>query len=68
MSELNHPIIFVVLLLVMLLAAQAALRWWRENQYNFNGKTVMITGGSRGLGLVMARELVQQGARIVITF
>ncbi|WP_276497301.1 SDR family NAD(P)-dependent oxidoreductase [Pontibacter litorisediminis] len=34
--------------------------------YDFNGKTVLITGGSRGLGLVMARQLAKEGARLVL--
>lgn len=40
--------------------------WWRERIYNLNGKTVLITGGSRGLGLVLARQLVQAGVRLAI--
>ena len=34
--------------------------------YDLNRKVVLITGGSRGLGLVMAREFAKRGARIVI--
>ena len=34
--------------------------------YNLRGKVVLITGGSRGLGLVMAREFASEGAKIVI--
>ncbi|PTX21328.1 short-subunit dehydrogenase [Pontibacter mucosus] len=34
--------------------------------YDFNGKTVLITGGSRGLGLVMARQLAKDGAKLVL--
>jgi NAD(P)-dependent dehydrogenase (short-subunit alcohol dehydrogenase family) len=30
------------------------------------GKVVVIAGGSRGLGLVMARQLAQQGARLAL--
>ena len=30
------------------------------------GKTIVITGGSRGLGLVLARGLIQRGARVAI--
>ena len=30
-------------------------------------KTVLITGGSRGLGLAMARALAAQGCRVAIT-
>jgi NAD(P)-dependent dehydrogenase (short-subunit alcohol dehydrogenase family) len=35
-------------------------------QYDFRDKTVLITGGSRGLGLVMAREFAREGARLAI--
>ncbi|MBV9211252.1 MAG: SDR family oxidoreductase [Acidobacteria bacterium] len=47
-----------------LLAARALTRRWRE--YDFKSKTVLITGGSRGLGLVLAREFAREGARIAI--
>jgi NAD(P)-dependent dehydrogenase (short-subunit alcohol dehydrogenase family) len=35
-------------------------------RYDFRGKHVMITGGSRGLGLVLARQLADVGARLSI--
>jgi NAD(P)-dependent dehydrogenase (short-subunit alcohol dehydrogenase family) len=35
-------------------------------KYEVGGKVVLITGGSRGLGLVMARQLVAAGARVAI--
>lgn len=35
-------------------------------RYDFRGKVVLITGGSRGLGLVMARQLAREGARLVL--
>ncbi|WP_404365087.1 SDR family NAD(P)-dependent oxidoreductase [Corallococcus coralloides] len=35
-------------------------------RYSFKGRTVLITGGSRGLGLVMARMLLKEGARVAI--
>src|SRR3989442_13329666 len=47
-----------------LLAARAAVR--RSRQDDLRGKTVLITGGSRGLGLVMARQLMREGARVAI--
>ncbi len=33
---------------------------------DFRGRSVLITGGSRGLGLVLARELADQGALLTI--
>ncbi len=35
-------------------------------RYDFQGKHVLITGGSRGLGLVLARQLKRRGARLSI--
>jgi NAD(P)-dependent dehydrogenase (short-subunit alcohol dehydrogenase family) len=48
----------------LFLVTRAVVRWWRE--YDLRDKTVLITGGSRGLGLVMARQLLYQGARVAI--
>jgi NAD(P)-dependent dehydrogenase (short-subunit alcohol dehydrogenase family) len=47
-----------------LLAARSLLRRWTD--YDLRGKSVLITGGSRGLGLVMAREFASEGARVAI--
>lgn len=33
----------------------------------FTGKTALVTGGARGLGLSYARALAQGGARVVIS-
>jgi NAD(P)-dependent dehydrogenase (short-subunit alcohol dehydrogenase family) len=42
-------------------------RGWRTRRdYDFAGKVVVITGGSRGLGLILARELAQKGAKLVL--
>jgi NAD(P)-dependent dehydrogenase (short-subunit alcohol dehydrogenase family) len=43
-----------------------ARAWRRGEEYDFGGKSVVITGGSRGLGLVMARELADEGARLTL--
>lgn len=46
--------------------ALAKFVWRKMNEYDLRGKTVLITGGSRGLGLVLAREFAQHGARLAI--
>ena len=38
-----------------------------QQLFDLSGKTALITGGSRGLGLQMAEALGEQGARLVIT-
>jgi NAD(P)-dependent dehydrogenase (short-subunit alcohol dehydrogenase family) len=38
----------------------------RRRQIEIAGKVVLITGGSRGLGFALARELTDQGARVAI--
>lgn len=47
------------------LAARAGVR--QRRSYDFTGKTVLITGGARGLGLLLAREFAAEGARLVLT-
>ena len=37
-----------------------------SRRLDFRGRTVVITGGSRGLGLLIARELAAEGARLVL--
>ncbi len=37
-----------------------------RSNYSFRNRVVIITGGSRGLGLVLARELAEQGARLAL--
>jgi len=51
------------------LAAAGLGAWWlyrtlSRPSYSFRGKNAFITGGSRGLGLLMARELALRGARL----
>jgi short-subunit dehydrogenase len=54
------------LLLAAGLGAMWAARRLRLSAYTLAGKTVVITGGSRGLGLALAREAATQGARVAI--
>jgi short-subunit dehydrogenase len=50
------------------LGAMAAGRliWRKMTEYDLRNKTVLITGGSRGLGLVLAREFALEGAQVAI--
>ena len=41
-----------------------ALQWGRQE--NLSGQVVLITGGSRGLGLALAREFARVGCRLVL--
>jgi NAD(P)-dependent dehydrogenase (short-subunit alcohol dehydrogenase family) len=52
-------------------AGAGALLAWRafnrsRQALDLKGKSVLITGGSRGLGLVLARQLAAEGARLTI--
>lgn len=46
------------------LAVRAAIRLPRR--IDFGGKSVVITGGSRGLGLELARRFAREGARLAL--
>jgi NAD(P)-dependent dehydrogenase (short-subunit alcohol dehydrogenase family) len=55
------------------IAAAGALAGWAAmrllagaSRYEFADKTVLVTGGSRGLGLVLAKHLAASGARVAI--
>src|SRR5215470_9112584 len=45
-------------------AAYNALRL--RQTFDLRGKTVLITGGSRGLGFLLAREFAREGARVAL--
>ena len=47
-------------------ALMAARAWRASRAYDFEGKSVVITGGSRGLGLILARELARAGAKLTL--
>jgi short-subunit dehydrogenase len=52
-------------------AAAAGVLGWKlfrsaTRPDNWNGKVVLITGGSRGLGLALAQEAARHGARLAI--
>jgi NAD(P)-dependent dehydrogenase (short-subunit alcohol dehydrogenase family) len=49
-----------------LLAGLVAAKYVFRPTYDLRGKIVFITGGSRGLGLLLAREYAGRGARVAI--
>ena len=46
--------------------ASWAVRQARTRSYSFRDKVCLITGGSRGLGLVMARQICAEGGRVAL--
>jgi NAD(P)-dependent dehydrogenase (short-subunit alcohol dehydrogenase family) len=38
----------------------------RHRRWDLKGRNVLVTGGSRGLGIVLARQLLQAGARVAV--
>ena len=50
------------------MAALGTAAWLgrRGSRYDLRGRTVLITGGVRGLGLLLAREFGRRGARLAI--
>src|SRR3954471_13235535 len=52
--------------LVAIAGAAVATRSALRGRYSFRDKSVVITGGSRGLGLELARLFAEEGARITL--
>lgn len=63
-EEARKALVFAALGFAAAVGAAALLP--RRREYELRGKTVFLTGGSRGLGLVMARQLAAEGARLVL--
>jgi NAD(P)-dependent dehydrogenase (short-subunit alcohol dehydrogenase family) len=47
-------------------AGMAYAKARERRRFRFHGRTAVVTGGSRGLGLCIARQLAQEGARIAL--
>ena len=56
---------FIVLAVAILALAWMFIRLIR-GRFSFKDKVVLITGGSRGLGLILARQLCAQASRVAI--
>lgn len=64
MTRQQSTLIGLTIGAVTALAARRALR--ERHVISFEGRVVVITGGSRGLGLVIARQLAAEGARLCL--
>lgn len=60
----SRPALWAVLGVAAIAAAKAI--YAEINKYDLREKVVLITGGSRGLGLAMARELGKKGCKLVL--
>ena len=56
--------LYAIAALGLLAAARKIYR--NVTRYDFENKVVIITGGARGLGLILARQLAAKGANLVI--
>jgi NAD(P)-dependent dehydrogenase (short-subunit alcohol dehydrogenase family) len=61
---MNSYILLVALVTLFLLWAIARLI--RTQRYSLRDKVVLITGGSRGLGLVLARQICAAGGKVAL--
>ncbi|HEX8435489.1 SDR family NAD(P)-dependent oxidoreductase, partial [Archangium sp.] len=48
------------------MGAVMGLRALLREKVSFEGRTVLLTGGSRGLGQVLARQFLSEGARVIL--
>lgn len=39
---------------------------WLQERFGLEGRTAVVTGGTRGIGLMIARGLLQAGAKVII--
>jgi short-subunit dehydrogenase len=61
----NNKALFLTAALMLGAAAGMAMSRQRK-RFSFRGRSVIITGGSRGLGLELARQLARQRARLTL--
>src|SRR4051812_48811058 len=45
-------------------AVTARALWRRSTAFGLEGRVAVVTGGSRGLGFALCRELLERGARV----
>lgn len=64
----NPYILYTISFIVILISRYVVMMVWnsRKNHFPVAGLTAIVTGGSQGLGLSLARELAAKGANVVI--
>lgn len=62
---LHSVLLAVTTFVVPVLLARLSMGWLREDA-KFDGKHVLITGGSSGIGLALAEELLRQHANVTV--
>ncbi|MCA8829875.1 SDR family NAD(P)-dependent oxidoreductase [Hymenobacter pini] len=63
-SDTRNSLLVAAASAIGLLAATLYVH--RRGSYDLAGRVVLITGGSRGLGLILARQAVAEGAKVAI--
>ncbi|KAF4636351.1 hypothetical protein G7Y89_g1729 [Cudoniella acicularis] len=56
----------IALLAVFLLSIPSIMGFFGKNKFDVNGKTVLLTGASEGMGKSVAKQLAQKGANVII--
>ena len=62
--RLAHPVSRLALGGAAFLLGRVLIR--HRRQWDLHGRTILVTGGSRGLGFLVARELLREGAGVAI--
>src|SRR5437762_11748140 len=57
---------WILIIVLILLAVWAIARLIRTARYSLRDRLVLITGGSRGLGLVLARQICAAGGKVAL--
>src|SRR5713101_2385015 len=57
---------FLLLIAAVFLGVWAIARAMRTQRFSLKNKVALITGGSRGLGLVLARQICGEGGNVAL--